>query len=66
MAGIYKPFDGEIAISDVVTALLDASQGMNMELTGRENIRPHGLFSGLNEAALEQLDQDVGQFSELK
>lgn len=66
MAGIYEPFHGKIAINGLVTALLDASQGMNMELTGRENIRLRGLFSGLDEPALAQLDQDVAKFSELE
>jgi lipopolysaccharide transport system ATP-binding protein len=66
MAGIYEPFHGQITVNGVVTALLDASQGMNHELTGRENIRLRGLFSGLNETQLKLLEEDVASFSELE
>jgi lipopolysaccharide transport system ATP-binding protein len=66
LAGIYEPFHGRIAIHGVVTALLDASQGMNMELTGRENIRLRGLFNGLSEAQMKTLEADVASFSELE
>jgi lipopolysaccharide transport system ATP-binding protein len=66
MAGIYEPFHGQIAINGAVTALLDASQGMNFELTGRENIRLRGLFTGLTETQIRTLVADVASFSELE
>jgi lipopolysaccharide transport system ATP-binding protein len=65
MAGIYEPVSGRIDIEGDVTALLDAGQGMNFELTGRENIRLRGLFNGLNDEQIELLQADVADFAEL-
>jgi lipopolysaccharide transport system ATP-binding protein len=65
MAGIYEPFIGDILIDGVVTALLDPGQGMNPEMTGRENIRLRGLFNGMNEAEIDALQDNVESFAEL-
>jgi lipopolysaccharide transport system ATP-binding protein len=65
MAGIYEPVEGHIEINGVITALLDPGQGMNMELTGRENIRLRGLYSGLSTAQTRRLEEDVASFAEL-
>jgi len=65
MAGIYEPVGGNITIDGAVTALLDPGQGMNFELTGRENIRLRGLFSGFNELQIKQLQADVAAFAGL-
>ncbi len=65
LAGIYEPSGGRITIEGALSALLDASQGMNPDLTGRENIRLRGLYSGLRPQQIEQLEQDVAQFAEL-
>ncbi len=65
MAGIYEPVSGRIDVKGDVTALLDAGQGMNFELTGRENIRLRGLFNGLNATQIEELQSDVAEFAEL-
>jgi lipopolysaccharide transport system ATP-binding protein len=65
MAGIYEPVSGAITIDGAVTALLDPSQGMNFELTGQENIRLRGLFSGLNDSEIRQLQVDVAEFAGL-
>ncbi len=65
MAGIYEPVGGRITIHGTVTALLDAGQGMNGDLTGRENIRLRGLYNGLGDAEIEALQLDVAEFAEL-
>jgi lipopolysaccharide transport system ATP-binding protein len=65
MAGIYEPVCGRIVIDGAVTALLDANQGMNLEMTGRENIRLRGLFNGLSEPQIRQLQADVADFAGL-
>jgi lipopolysaccharide transport system ATP-binding protein len=65
MAGIYEPLSGVITLEGAVTALLDPGQGMNPDLTGRENIRLRGLFSGLREAQIQQLQSDVAAFAGL-
>jgi lipopolysaccharide transport system ATP-binding protein len=38
---------------------------MNLELTGRENIRLRGLFDKLSQKQIEQLEEDVEEFAEL-
>jgi lipopolysaccharide transport system ATP-binding protein len=65
LAGIYEPVQGSIAIDGKVTALLDPGQGMNPELTGRENIRLRGLFDKLNQKEIARLEEDVTEFAEL-
>jgi lipopolysaccharide transport system ATP-binding protein len=65
LAGIYEPVTGSITIDGEVTALLDASQGLNMDLTGNENIRLRALFSGYPEPQIKQLLADVAAFAEL-
>jgi lipopolysaccharide transport system ATP-binding protein len=65
LAGIYEPVGGSITIDGEVTALLDANQGLNMDLTGYENIRLRALFSGYGEAKIKQLQADVAAFAEL-
>jgi lipopolysaccharide transport system ATP-binding protein len=65
MAGIYEPVAGRITIDGAVTALLDPSQGLNMDLSGNENIRLRALFSGFSDAQIRQLQADVAAFAEL-
>ncbi|HET7879408.1 MAG TPA: ABC transporter ATP-binding protein [Acetobacteraceae bacterium] len=65
LAGIYEPVIGRIEIRGTLNALLDASMGMNMELTGRENIMLRGLYNGLPRPALPRLEDDVAEFAGL-
>src|SRR3984885_6544194 len=65
LAGIYEPVVGHVRVQGSLNALLDSSLGMNLELTGRENIMLRGLYNGLPRPALERLAQDVAEFAEL-
>ncbi len=65
LAGIYEPVDGRVSVRGKLNALLDASLGMNMDLTGRENIMLRGLYSGLDKASISRLEEDVSTFAEL-
>ena len=65
LAGIYEPVMGRIRVQGSINALLDPNLGMNMDLTGRENIRLRGLYNGLSPAALRRLEEDVQNFAEL-
>lgn len=65
LAGIYEPVMGRVRVQGVLSTMLDTGLGMNVELTGRENIQLRGLYSGLNRAELPRLEQDVAAFSEL-
>ena len=65
LAGIYEPVDGRVSVRGKLNALLDASLGMNMDLTGRENIQLRGLYSGLQAVEIGRLEEDVQDFAEL-
>ena len=65
LAGIYEPVIGRIRVKGSVSALLDSSLGMNLELTGRENIMLRGLYNGLPRPALPRLEEDVAEFAGL-
>lgn len=65
MAGIYEPVGGRVRLEGSIGTLLDASLGMNMELTGRENIRLYGLHAGLSKTEISHIDRDVQDFADL-
>ena len=65
LAGIYEPQAGRVRIQGSLNALLDPNLGMNMELSGRENIMLRGLYHGLNTAAIRRLADDVAEFADL-
>ena len=65
LAGIYEPVTGHVRVHGALTAMLDPSLGMNVELTGRENILLRGLYSGLPTPMLKRLEDDVIAFAEL-
>ncbi|MBS0988159.1 ABC transporter ATP-binding protein [Acetobacter okinawensis] len=65
LSGIYQPRQGEITIDGRITSLLDPNQGMNMDLTGRENILLRSCFLGLNKKETHDFSEDVINFSGL-
>jgi lipopolysaccharide transport system ATP-binding protein len=65
LGGIYEPVLGNLHVKGSLNALLDPNLGMNMELTGRENILLRGLYNGLPRSALPRLEEDVAEFAEL-
>lgn len=65
LAGIFEPVVGTVRVTGSVGALLDPSLGMNMELTGRENIMLRGLTNRMSADAIRRLEEDVRAFSEL-
>jgi lipopolysaccharide transport system ATP-binding protein len=56
---------GTLHVKGSLNALLDPNLGMNVELTGRENILLRGLYNGLPRSALPRLEEDVADFAEL-
>ncbi len=65
LAGIYEPVIGQVRVQGSINALLDTNLGMNMDLTGRENIRLRGQYYNLPRSALKRLEDDVQDFAEL-
>ncbi len=65
LAGIYEPVVGRVRVQGSLNALLDPQLGMNIDLTGRENIMLRGLYNGLDRPAILRLEEDVRAFAEL-
>jgi homopolymeric O-antigen transport system ATP-binding protein len=65
LAGIFEPVMGHMRIVGSVNSLLDPNLGMNMELTGRENVLLRGLYNQLPRAEIVRLEEDVATFAEL-
>jgi lipopolysaccharide transport system ATP-binding protein len=65
IAGIYEPTIGRIRVEGSLNALLDPNLGMNMDLTGRENIMLRGLYNGFTKPEIAALEEDVQDFAEL-
>ncbi len=65
LAGIYEPVTGHVRVEGSLNALLDSTLGMNLDLTGRENIMLRGLYNGMPRSTLAQLEADVTEFAGL-
>ncbi len=65
MAGIYEPVAGRVHVAGSLAALLDPNLGMNLDLTGRENIVLRGRYAGLPRLAIRRLEDDVQEFASL-
>ena len=65
LSGIYQPTMGALSMEGKLISLLDPGQGMNMELTGRENIHLRGHYLGLLKPEIHRLEADVEDFAEL-
>jgi len=65
LSGIYQPTCGTLSIEGRLTSLLESTQGMNMDLTGRENIRLRGLFLGMSGPDSARLESDVETFAKI-
>ena len=65
IAGIYEPVVGGVRVSGSVATMLDPNLGMNVDLTGRENIALRGLYGGFNRTEIRRLEEDVEAFAEL-
>ena len=65
LAGIYEPVAGKLRVEGSINALLDPNLGMNLDLTGRENIVLRGQYNRLNRAEIVRLADDVAEFAQL-
>ena len=65
LAGIYEPVAGRLRVQGSINALLDPNLGMNIDLTGRENIMLRGQYHRLDRPAIARLADEVADFAEL-
>lgn len=65
IAGIYAPTSGSIRIYGSITTMLDITIGLNNDSTGLENIIISGLLMGLSKKKIEELKDEIIDFSGL-
>ncbi len=65
LAGIYQPTSGRIESDGRITSMFDISLGMDMDLSGFDNVRMQGLLFGLTPDEIETLLPDIVAFTQL-
>ncbi|WP_367849441.1 ABC transporter ATP-binding protein [Rhodoferax sp. WC2427] len=65
LAGIYEPSSGTLIRQGTVASLIDPTLGIESDATGFENITLRGLVMGLSKKRIENLTQEIGEFSGL-
>jgi ABC-2 type transport system ATP-binding protein len=66
ISGILKPVKGTIATHGSVAPMLELGSGMDIDLSGRENIYLNGAILGFSKKFLESKYDEIVEFSELK
>lgn len=65
MTNIYQPTKGKIKTSGKISSLIEIGAGMDVELTGRENIYISGLISGFSKKEMKSKEQDIIDFADI-
>ncbi|MBI4666511.1 MAG: ABC transporter ATP-binding protein [Nitrospinae bacterium] len=65
VAGIYRPDQGHVKTSGVVSALIELGAGFHPEFSGRENIFINASILGLPRKKIQEKFDDIVSFAEL-
>lgn len=65
IAGVYEPDEGEVNVNGKVSTMIDIYQGVDFELTGRENLINMGRIRGFTTKELKKKSPDIIDFTEL-
>lgn len=65
MAGIYEPISGAVTVKGRISPMFDIGLGMDMDLSGYDNIRLRGLLLGLRASQIEKMMSGIAEFTEL-
>jgi lipopolysaccharide transport system ATP-binding protein len=65
LAGVTAPSRGRVEIRGRLFPMIELNAGLNMELTGRENVRLLGAVMGLSRREIEAKLPDIEEFTEL-
>lgn len=65
ISGIYPPSEGQIILRGKVTPIIELGTGMDIELSGRENIYINGALLGLSKIEMSKREQEIIEFAEL-
>jgi lipopolysaccharide transport system ATP-binding protein len=65
LAGIYEPDSGYVQINGRISSMIDINLGLDMDLTGRENILTMGRMRGLTLKEIQNKIPTIIEFSDL-
>ncbi|MCJ8151398.1 ABC transporter ATP-binding protein [Shinella sedimenti] len=65
LGGAYEPPKGRVLIDGTVSSLTDITMGMDMDATGRENVRLRCVFLGMSYSEAARHSDEIAEFSEL-
>jgi ABC-type polysaccharide/polyol phosphate transport system ATPase subunit len=65
IGGIYEPPQGTVTTIGKLATLLDLGLGIDLEMTGRENVYMRGIVLGMSRSDIHGKIQDIEQFAEL-
>jgi lipopolysaccharide transport system ATP-binding protein len=65
LAGVYEPDRGRVDVQGRISSMIDINLGLDMELTGRENIVTMGRMRGYTLREIHKKIPEIIEFSEL-
>lgn len=66
LSGIMYPTSGKVKINGKVTSIFDFRMGLDMELTGRENIYTKASIIGIPKKDIKAKEKEIIEFAELE
>lgn len=66
ISGILKPTKGTVTVHGSIAPMLELGSGMDMELSGRENIFLNGSILGFSKTFLDDRFNEIVEFAELR
>lgn len=66
VAGVLKPTKGSISVEGIIAPMIELGAGFDMNYTGGENIYLYGTTMGYSRKYINQIYQEIVDFSELK
>ena len=65
MAGVYSPTRGTIETEGRISTLFNISLGMDMDISGSDNIRLQSLIFGMSPEEIDEVLPDIEEFTQL-
>ncbi|MEG6509451.1 ABC transporter ATP-binding protein [Methyloligella sp. 2.7D] len=65
LGGIYRPTSGSVMVEGKVSTLFTNQIGLSHEATGYENVFLYGRLLGYSNAQMQEIAEDVAEFSQL-
>lgn len=63
---VTAPTKGDLYINGRITSMLEVGTGFHNELTGKENIYLNGAILGMTKAEVDEVFEDIVEFSEIR